>query len=174
MNEMRLGVCYYPEQWPEAWWAEDARQMVELGIRQVRIGEFCWSRVEPRPEVFDWGWLDRAVQVLADVGLQIVMCTPTATPPKWLVDQDPQMLAVGADGRPRRFGSRRHYDFSSDAYLEQARRITRAYAERYGSHPAVVAWQTDNEYGCHDTVVSHSPQAVQRFRAWLRRRYGDV
>jgi beta-galactosidase GanA len=98
MNEMRLGVCYYPEQWPEAWWAEDARQMVELGIRQVRIGEFCWSRVEPRPEVFDWGWLDRAVQVLADVGLQIVMCTPTATPPKWLVDQDPQMLAVGADG----------------------------------------------------------------------------
>ena len=174
MNKVRLGVCYYPEHWPEAWWAEDARQMVELGIRQVRIGEFCWSRVEPRPGVFDWGWLDRAVQVLADAGLQIVMCTPTATPPKWLVDRDPQMLAVGADGRPRRFGSRRHYDFSSDAYLEQARRITRAYAERYGSHPAVVAWQTDNEYGCHDTVVSHSPQAVQRFRAWLRQRYGDV
>jgi beta-galactosidase GanA len=96
---MRLGVCYYPEHWPESWWPEDARQMVDLGIRQVRIGEFCWSRVEPLPGQFDWAWLDRAVQVLADVGLQIVMCTPTATPPKWLVDADPGMLAVGADGR---------------------------------------------------------------------------
>lgn len=171
---MRLGVCYYPEHWPEAWWPEDARQMVALGIRQVRIGEFCWARVEPRPGAFDWGWLDRAVQVLADAGLQIVLCTPTATPPKWLVDLDPQMLAVGADGRPRGFGSRRHYDFSSDRYLAQAERITRAFAERYGRHPAVVAWQTDNEYGCHDTVVSHSPQAVRRFRRWLAERYGDI
>ncbi|MBL0088985.1 MAG: beta-galactosidase [Ideonella sp.] len=171
---MHLGVCYYPEHWPEAWWPDDARQMVDLGIRQVRIGEFCWSRVEPRPGEFHWEWLDLAVQVLADTGLQIVMCTPTATPPKWLVDQDPHMLAAGADGRPRRFGSRRHYDFSSDSYLAQAERITRAFGERYGRHPAVVAWQTDNEYGCHDTVVSHSPQAVRRFRLWLQQRYGTV
>jgi beta-galactosidase len=171
---VRLGVCYYPEHWPEAWWPQDARQMVALGIGQVRIGEFCWSRVEPEPGRFEWGWLDRAVQALADAGLQIVMCTPTATPPKWLVDQDPDMLAVGADGRARRFGSRRHYDFSSDRYLAQAERITRAFGERYGAHPAVVAWQTDNEYGCHDTVVSHSAQAVRRFRLWLQQRYGSV
>ena len=171
---MRLGVCYYPEHWPEVWWAEDARQMAALGLRQVRIGEFCWSRVEPRAGVWVWGWLDRAVQVLADAGLHIVMCTPTATPPKWLVDSDPGMLAVAADGQPRRFGSRRHYDFSSDRYLAQARRITQAFAERYGQHPAVVAWQTDNEYGCHDTVLSYSAQAVLRFRLWLQARYGDV
>lgn len=171
---MRLGVCYYPEHWPEEGWARDAREMTELGICQVRIGEFCWSQLEPEPGRFEWGWLDRAVQVLADAGLQIVMCTPTATPPKWLVDRDPAMLAVGADGRPRRFGSRRHYDFSSDRYLAEAQRITRLFGERYGRHPAVVAWQTDNEYGCHDTVVSHSAQAVTRFRQWLRQRYGSV
>nr|WP_295777136.1 beta-galactosidase [Rhodoferax sp.] len=171
---MRLGVCYYPEQWPEEWWAQDAAQMVALGIEQVRIGEFCWSRVEPQPGVFDWGWLDRAVHVLAAAGLKIVMCTPTATPPKWLIDADPDMLAVGPDGRRRTFGSRRHYDFSSDRYLEQSRRITREYGARYGHHPAVIAWQTDNEYGCHDTVVSHSLAAVQRFRLWLQERYGGI
>jgi beta-galactosidase len=171
---MRLGVCYYPEHWPESGWADDAKRMVELGIQHVRIGEFCWSRVEPRPGEFDWGWLDRAVQTLADAGLQIVMCTPTATPPKWLIDQDPSMLAVGADGRPRAFGSRRHYDFSSDEYLEAARRISTLFAERYGQHPAVTAWQTDNEYGCHDTVVSYSANAVRRFRLWLKARYGTT
>ena len=30
---MRLGVCWYPEHWPEAWWAEDARRMAEIGTQ---------------------------------------------------------------------------------------------------------------------------------------------
>lgn len=171
---MRLGVCYYPEHWPEAWWADDAQQMCALGISQVRIAEFCWSRVEPMQGVFDFGWLDRAVECLSTAGLQIVMCTPTATPPKWLVDADPEMLAVGSDGRRRSFGSRRHYDFSSDRYLEHAKRITREFGSRYGTHPSVIAWQIDNEFGCHDTSVSYSPQALHRFRLWLRRRYKNV
>jgi len=171
---MQLGVCYYPEHWPEAWWADDARAMRAMGIRQVRIGEFAWSRIEPAPGHFDWAWLDRAIEVLAAAGLQIVLCTPTATPPKWLIDSDPSILAVGADGRVRGFGSRRHYDFSSDAYLAQACRITREVAARYGQHPAVIAWQTDNEYGCHDTVLSYAAQAQQRFRGWLQARHGDL
>ena len=171
---MQLGVCYYPEHWPESWWADDARRMAEMGLSLVRIGEFCWSRVEPEPDRFEWGWLDRAIETLAGAGLKIILCTPTATPPKWLVDRDPAILPVGADGSVRQFGSRRHYCFSSDTYLEQARRITRKFAERYGQNPAVVAWQTDNEYGCHDTVVSYSPSAARRFRLWLGDRYGSI
>ncbi|MEM5402632.1 beta-galactosidase [Paraburkholderia unamae] len=171
---MRLGVCYYPEHWPEAMWKDDAARMKALGIAQVRIAEFAWSRIEPTPGEFDWGWLDRAIDTLGDAGLQVVMCTPTATPPKWLIDQHPDILPVGADGRVRGFGSRRHYDFSSPAYYEASRRICEAVAARYGQHPAVAYWQTDNEYGCHQTVVSYSPAAVQRFREWLRARYGSI
>ncbi|MBL3926496.1 beta-galactosidase, partial [Bacteroides thetaiotaomicron] len=78
--------------------------MKALGIEQVRIAEFAWSRIEPSPGEYDWGWLDRAVDVLGAAGLEIVMCTPTATPPKWLVDRHPDILAIGADGRPRAFG----------------------------------------------------------------------
>ncbi|MEX3945217.1 beta-galactosidase [Paraburkholderia sp. BR10937] len=171
---MRLGVCYYPEHWPEAMWKDDAARMKALGIAQVRIAEFAWSRIEPTPGEFDWGWLDRAIDTLGDAGLQVVMCTPTATPPKWLIDQHPDILPVGADGRVRGFGSRRHYDFSSPAYYEASRHICEAVAARYGQHPAVAYWQTDNEYGCHQTVVSYSPAAVQRFREWLRARYGSI
>ena len=162
---MRLGVCYYPEHWPESMWKDDARRMKALGIEQVRIAEFAWSRIEPSPGEYDWGWLDRAVDVLGDAGLQVVMCTPTATPPKWLIDRHPDILPVGADGRPRAFGSRRHYDFSSPSYFDASRKICEAVAQRYGKHPAVAYWQTDNEFGCHNTVVSYSPAAVARFRA---------
>lgn len=171
---MDLGVCYYPEHWPESRWEEDARLMRETGLTHVRIGEFAWSRIEPEPGRFDWEWLDRAVEVLHGAGLKIIMGTPTATPPKWLVDTMPDMVAVDRDGKPRGFGSRRHYCFSHAGYREQAVRITRAVAGRYGKHPAIAAWQTDNEYGCHDTVQSFSIAARDAFRLWLAGRYGDI
>lgn len=174
MEPMRLGVCYYPEHWPEALWAEDARRMVAAGLTRVRIGEFAWARIEPEPGHHDWDWLDRAIEVLHNAGLGIILGTPTATPPKWLVDQMPNMLAVDRDGRPRGFGSRRHYCFSHPGYRAEAVRITAALAQRYGRHPGVIAWQTDNEYGCHDTVESYSPAARVGFQAWCAARYGNI
>ncbi len=171
---MRLGCCYYPEHWPEAIWADDARRMVEMGLTRVRIGEFAWSRIEPEPGRYDWSWLDRAIDTLRAAGLGIILGTPTATPPKWLVDRMPDMLAVDAQGRERRFGSRRHYCFSHLGYRAECARIVAALADRYGKHPGIVAWQTDNEYGCHDTVVSYSAAAAQGFRHWLAARYPDV
>ncbi|MEO0398768.1 MAG: beta-galactosidase [Pseudomonadota bacterium] len=169
-----LGVCYYPEHWPESEWSSDARRMKELGVTQVRIGEFAWSRLEPARDAFNWEWLDRAIDTLSAEDLDIMLGTPTATPPKWLVDEDPSILPYGADGRPRGFGSRRHYCFSSRAYRREAVRITTALAERYGRHEAVKAWQTDNEYGCHDTVRSYSPEAAAAFRGWLSEKYETI
>ena len=169
---MRLGVCYYPEHWPEDWWARDATRMAEMGIRQVRIGEFAWSRLEPQPGQLAFDWLERALDTLGGAGLSVILGTPTATPPKWLVDQDPGMLAVGPDGRVRGFGSRRHYCFSAPGYRAQCVRIVEALARRFGTHPAITGWQTDNEYGCHDTVESYSDHARAAFRVWLQARYG--
>ena len=130
-----LGVCYYPEHWPETNWADDARRMADIGIRYVRIGEFSWSVLEPQPGDLQWGWLDRAIDTLAGTGLRIVLGTPTATPPKWLIDRYPEILAVDREGRPRRFGSRRHYCFSSAVYRGESRRITEAMAVTTPSSP---------------------------------------
>ena len=170
----RLGVCYYPEHWPEAMWAQDAAAMAGLGLSRVRIGEFACSRIEPEPGRFAWEWLDRAIDTLHGEGLGIILGTPTATPPKWLVDTMPDMVALDREGRPRGFGSRRHYCFSHGGYREEAARIVEALARRYGEHPAIVGWQTDNEYGCHDTAQSFSPAARDAFRLWLAERYEDV
>ena len=169
-----LGVCYYPEHWDEAMWASDAARMVETGITWVRIAEFAWSRLEKNEGQFTFEWLDRAIAVLADAGLKVVMCTPTTTPPRWMIDKHPNMLAVDANGNPRKFGSRRHYCFSHQGYIDDCVRITQILADRYGSDPRIHAWQIDNEYGCHDTIVSYSDVARVAFQGWLAKRYGDV
>ncbi|MEP5011006.1 beta-galactosidase, partial [Roseobacter sp.] len=169
-----LGVCYYPEHWPEQGWAEDARRMVAAGMSWVRIGEFAWSRMEPKPDIWTLDWLDRAIDVLGQAGLKVVLGTPTATPPRWMLDRHPDMLAVDAKGRARKFGSRRHYCFSHAGYRAECARIVEVLARRYGANPYVLAWQTDNEYGCHDTVLSYSDAATTAFRRWLQERYETV
>ena len=166
-----LGTCYYPEHWPEDQWADDAARMAEIGLTWVRIGEFAWSRLEPAPGDLRLDWLDRAIEVLGAAGLKVVLGTPTATPPRWMLDKHPDMLATDAHGQPRKFGSRRHYCFSHDGYREEAVRIARILAERYGRNPHVAAWQIDNEYGCHDTVHSYSDAARRAFRDWCAQKY---
>ncbi len=170
-----LGVCYYPEQWPEEIWADDAARMRGLGLSCVRIGEFAWSRIEPQPGDMRFDWLDRAIAALGNAGLKVVLGTPTATPPKWLIDRHPDILPVDPrTGQVRGFGSRRHYDFSSATYLREALRITEALARRYGTNPAIIGWQTDNELCCHDTALSASPAARQAFRQWCADRYPSI
>ncbi len=167
----QLGVCWYPEHWPEDIWAEDAARMAEAGITVVRIGEFAWSRMEPVPGVLDLGWLDRAFDVLGAAGLGVVLGTPTATPPAWMVTRHPDMLPVDAAGRTRGFGSRRHYSFSHTGYRAECVRIAGILAARYGRHPHLTGWQTDNEYGCHDTTRSYGAVDAEAFREWLAQRY---
>ncbi|WP_420013554.1 beta-galactosidase [Tateyamaria sp.] len=163
-----LGVCYYPEHWPEAQWAEDAVRMAALGLTWVRIGEFAWKRMEPSEGNYRWDWLDRAIEVLGAAGLRVVLGTPTATPPAWVVAKHPDMFAVDENGHTRGYGSRRHYCFSHQGYIGECRKIVTAMAKRYGGNPHVAAWQTDNEYGCHDTTISYSEAARVAFRDWLR------
>jgi beta-galactosidase len=145
--------------------------MREMGISFVRIGEFAWSRLEPRRDEFDFAWLDRAMDILTAAGLKVVLGTPTATPPKWLVDEHPDIIPYDEQGRPRGFGSRRHYTFSSETWWKESARIVEIIARRYGKHPGLVGWQTDNEYGCHDTTVSWGPEDLKSFKRWLRLRY---
>jgi beta-galactosidase len=165
-----LGTCYYPEHWPEEIWAEDAARMAsawpDMGadrrIRLVAAGAGTGT--------LDWDWMDRAFDVLTGAGLKVVLGTPTATPPRWMLD------------RPRHAGRRRRRaDRAASAPAgttasrmratsRMAIRITKAWPTATGA-PRPRRWQTDNEYGCHDTVLSYSDAARDAFRDWLAQRY---
>ena len=171
---MKLGTCYYPEHWPEETWQQDAKRMKALGLTWVRIGEFAWSRIEPRDGQLELDWLDRSIDILGNAGLQVVLGTPTPTPPKWLIDKYDDVLQVDEQNRVRKFGSRRHYCFNSTSYRQETERIVTLLAERYSKYEAVQAWQTDNEYGCHDTIRCYCENCERAFRGWLEQKYGKI
>jgi len=168
---MYYGVDYYPEQWPRERWATDARLMRKAGINLARLGEFAWAQMEPSEGSFDFGWLDEAIDTLAAEGIDTVLGTPTATPPAWLCQAYPDVLRVTRDGRRVTFGMRRQYCATSATYRAHTQRIVSAMATHFAGHPHVVAWQVDNEFGCHDSTRCYCPECRDAFAAWARQRY---
>ncbi len=171
---MKIGVAYYPEQWPKERWDEDARNMAQLGIDVVRLGEFAWSRLEPRRERIQMDWLEEAIDVLASHGMKIILGTPTAAPPPWLFTRHPTILPERADGRKFYYGSRRHACLNNPAYLKYVRRIVTELAKKFADNQHLFAWQIDNEVSFEKGGVCYCDECEQAFRMWLKRRYGTI
>ena len=173
VRAIMYGGDYNPEQWPEEVWAEDARLMAEAGVNIVSLGVFAWAKLEPRPGVYNFGWLDRVIDLLYAHGVRINLATPTAAPPPWLTHLYPESLPVTEDGVRLSQGSRRHYCPNSSAYRAHARGIAAALAERYGDHPALALWHIDNEYTCHVSEC-FCDQCAAAFQIWLHARYDTL
>jgi len=165
-----FGTDYYPEHWPEARWSEDARLMAEAGINVVRLAEFAWSYLEPRPDHFDFDWLDRALDVLQAHGIQALLGTPTASPPPWVMALYPDAYRVLESGQRQTYGNRREYCPTHPGYRERSRIVTQAMAEHYAYHPAVIGWQTDNELSgrCYCSICRTN------FQTWLQEKYDNL
>lgn len=170
-NNVQVGVEYYPEHWDESLWEADIKLMQATGVKVVRVAEFAWSRLEPTDGDFQFAWLDRAMDLFHNYGLQVVIGTPTATPPRWLTTGYPDVLPVFADGGIFHPGVRGHRCYNSPSLRNYGSRIIERLAQHYSEHPAVIGWQTDNEFGMLDCHCEHCNNA---FREWAKAKYGTL
>ncbi len=170
---MLFGADYYPEHWDRADWKKHARLMREANFNAVRIAEFAWCRLEPEEGVFDFSWLDEAIDILAGEGVRVILGTPTAAPPKWLVNKY-DILMRDKYGRARGYGSRRECCSNNTVYIERSKIIVEKVAEHYASNSNVIAWQIDNEFGCHDSTVCYCDSCKAAFSKWLSKKYSNV
>ncbi len=170
LKKLSVGVCYYPEHWDESLWPSDLERMMKNGIRTVRIGEFGWSIMEKDEGQFDFSFFDRFLDLCSSVGMQVIFGTPSATPPAWLTCRYPETLNANVDGVIYRHGGRRHYNYNSSVYREKVALMVTKMAEHWGSHPAIVGWQIDNELNC-ETNDFLSKADGEAFRSFLREKY---
>jgi len=165
-----FGVDYYPEHWPESRWPLDAQMMQDVGFNVVRLAEFAWALMEPDDGVFDFSWLDRAIDVLTAHNIKIVLGTPSATPPPWLWQKLPDSVLVDETGHAREYGSRHEYSPTHPGYRDHAVRIARKMGEHYSDHPHVIGWQIDNEFGDR----CYAPGTRHAFHDWLKQHYSSL
>ncbi|ANP71412.1 beta-galactosidase [Cryobacterium arcticum] len=167
------GADYNPEQWPEEVWADDMRLMREAGVNIVSVGIFSWALLQPTPDTWDFGWLDRAIDLLHANGIAVDLATATASPPPWLTELHPEVLPVNRLGETIWPGGRQQWRPTSPAFRRYALALVEKMAERYAQHPALSMWHISNELGCHN-VYDYSDDAARAFRTWLEARYGTL
>lgn len=170
LDKLTLGVCYYPEHWPDNLWEDDLDRMLDHGIEVIRIAEFAWNKFEPEEGVFDFSFFDQFLKLAQKKGMKVIFCTPTATPPAWLTHKYPEVLNAHADGTLLRHGLRRHYNYNSPKYNELTARIVDQIASHYCSHPSIIGWQIDNELNC-ETDVFYSESDHLAFRIYLKEKF---
>ena len=170
LKRFYYGSPYYPEHWDEATRANDPERMAAAHWNCVRMGEFAWDLMEPEEGHFDFRLFDETIERLAQRGIVTILCTPTATPPRWLTTRYPEMLRMDKNGVSMQHGSRQHACTSNETLRAYSRKITTAMAEHFRDNPHVVGWQTDNEFNCHMNEC-HCPACQAAFQAFLRERY---
>lgn len=170
MDKLTLGVCYYPEHWPEELWENDLDRMLDHGIEVIRIAEFAWNKFEPEEGVYTFDFFDRFFKLAENKGMKAIFCTPTATPPAWLTHKYPEVLNASLDGTLYRHGMRRHYNYNSVVYRSCTERIVEKLASHYGSHPAIIGWQIDNELNCEMNVF-YSESDHKAFRLYMKEKF---
>lgn len=172
----RFAVAYYPEHWPKDRWETDFKLMQACGISLVRMAEFAWSAMQPGEDTYRFEWLDEAIELAAKYELEVMLCTPSACPPAWVVDRFPDLLPQlqpnHSFGPVLGLGHRRHYSPFHEGFAQAAADMTRVMGERYGQHDNVISWQIDNEL-C-GILQDHGPLAQSAFQSWLKSRHGDL
>ena len=151
----------------------DPERMVAAGVNTVRMAEFAWDCMEPKRGEFDFSLFDMTIERLGAAGIDTILCTPTAAPPRWLTQEHEEWMRVNSNGNRMTHGSRQHCCTNHPGFRAESERITEAMARHFASNPHVVGWQTDNELFCH-IAECYCEACTERFRLWLRDKYRTI
>ena len=167
---MLYGGDYNPEQWPEEIWHEDMRLLREAGVNEVTLNVFSWAQLQPSEDEYDFSRLDRIIETVTDAGLSIVMATSTGALPAWMALRHPDVNRVDEKGRKMRHRERHNACINSPTFRRYSVALAGKLAERYGHLDNLVAWHIGNEYG----GMCWCDTCAERFRDWLKARYGSI
>lgn len=176
---IHFGVDYDPEHWPRERWETDARLMQEMGVQVVRMAGLSWFQMEPSEGEFHFEWLEEAVALLDRYGIKSILCTPTAAPPAWIVQKNPEIQPASrqevrrhSDGRYRE--GRQLNCPSNPVYRVHIRRFVTAFARRFADNPGVIGWQIDDGLGSPRGDLCMCGSCRRLFQKWLGRKYNTA
>lgn len=166
---MVYGGDYNPDQWSDRpdILKEDDRLMKLAHINSATLNVFAWKALEPEEGVYNFEWLDKTMDRMAENGIKVVLATPSGARPAWMDRNHPEVLRMNADRIRNLHGERHNHCYTSPYYRKKVREMDQMLARRYKDHPALGMWHISNEYGGE----CHCPLCQEAFRDWLREKY---
>ena len=96
-GSIAYGGDYNPEQWPESVWLEDVALMRRAGVNIVSVGIFSWTKLQPAPDQWNLGWLDRILDLKNIRGTATLKASPNEIVVPYAFAQS-DTIDVGAKG----------------------------------------------------------------------------
>ena len=173
MKKLYVGANYHPhdDKNPEKI-KRDIQLMKAAGLNVVRMGHLAWDSYEPSEGKFDFGWFDKVMDLMNEVGIQVILDIAIRPAPIWLHHKYPSSDITDVNGNVQYPNHRYMEDIGDQMYQKYALRYADSLTKRYGKHSALMAFGIDNESG--DGRISYSETARQRYIAWLKNKYSTV
>lgn len=164
-------------------WRQDLQNIRDCGFNSVRCW-VDWATGEPRPGEYHFETLDLLMDLAEEVGLKVILQLYLDSAPDWLVKYFPDCRYIAADGTPVDSQGAPGYCYDHPGVKIAAENFMKALAARVKDRPGFLAWDLWSEphivqWGYFDflpqpAVFCYCQHTVQRFRDWLRQRYGSL
>jgi beta-galactosidase len=174
VKHLLYGGDYNPDQWSEAVQEEDARLMKLAHWNIATVPVFSWAHLNPAEGAYTFEWLDRVIERLTRAGIDLCLCTATASTPAWVAQHYPDVLTVDEQGRQKPHGNRHAFCPNSPSFRRLGGALVREMALRYRGQPRLKLWHVNNEYGGLWPNYCYCPRCADGFRAFLEQRYGSL
>ncbi|HXF62072.1 MAG TPA: beta-galactosidase [Caldilineaceae bacterium] len=165
---------------PRADWERDYRTAAEDGMNSFRHW-FMWSAIEIAPGEYDWEEYDQQLDLAAANGMKTIIAEMITAAPEWAYRRYAHARYQTRDGQPvhpQISGSAAVGGFpglclDNDDYRALAEGFLIALATRYKGHPGLGGYDIWNECNIPPHVC-YCPATQEKFRQWLREKYGDL
>ncbi|MCS6827916.1 MAG: beta-galactosidase [Caldilinea sp.] len=164
-------------------WKRDLEAIKACGFNTVRCW-VDWAGAEPQPGDYRFDALDLLMDLTEQLDLKVICQLYLDSAPDWLVHYYPDCRYVSAGGIPVDSQGAPGYCYDNPGVRTAAERFMVEVARRLAPRPTFYAWDLWSEphivqWGYFDylpqpPVFCYCHHTVQRFRDWLRRRYGAL
>ena len=172
MDNLMVGANYHPHDWNESRWPVDIELMKKANFSVVRLGHLCWDSYQPEEGRYTFEWFDRVMDLFQEAGINVILDIPTRPAPVWLHKKFPGIDICDRNGLRQNAVFRYMEDVGDPDFQAYALEFARVLVNRYGHHPALLAFGLCNEIG--SGYISYSPTAQVRFIEWLKKKYETV
>lgn len=166
-NRLMFGVAYYPEYMPYDRIEKDFEMMKKAGINTIRVAESTWSTLEPRDGEYNFTYIDTILKKAAEVGMSVIIGTPTYAIPSWLEKKDPDIMVVNAKCQEK-YGRRQIFDLLNPTFRYHAERVIRVLTAHVAENSQVIGFQIDNETKHYD---NRGKEIQRQFREYLKDKF---
>ena len=182
-GKTRATMIKHPQAGDEKEWRRDLRRIKECGFNTVKTW-VDWAASEPAPGQYCYRAQDLIMEICQELGLKVIIQLYLDSAPDWLSNLYPDSRYISAGGDPIVSQGSPGFCYDHPGVRGKAETFMQETAGHFRDRKELIGWDLWSEphivqwayfdYLPQPAVFCYCHYTTQRFRDWLRARYGSI